>query len=115
MVTSKDLGHTQYHIKGFFTEKAKGPLMPKGPGENTALGSLGGRGSRTHTVTSTQHSNVDGYMLMLLQTDLKDSGQKCRKMLLHGGKSTHLDPPPTLRKVSVFVNLVPAILINVSI
>ena len=40
MVTSKDLSHTQYHIKWFFMMKAKGPLlplMPKGPGKNTAI------------------------------------------------------------------------------
>ena len=29
MVTSKDLSLTQYHIKQFFTEKAKGPPMLK--------------------------------------------------------------------------------------
>ena len=34
MVTSKNLSHTHYHIKGFFTEKAKGSPMLKGPGEN---------------------------------------------------------------------------------
>ena len=35
MVTSKDLSHTQYHIKGFLTEKAKGSPMLKGPGKST--------------------------------------------------------------------------------